>query len=180
MKNQLVKFLFNESEIEFDVANNIMVNATEMAKIFGKQVESFLRNEETKNFISECLKNENSSFLNIKTEEDLVSSKQKSGTWMHRVLALKFAAWLNPAFELWIYCTIEQLLFGENIERNKLLERKANIKYEKQQLVEKLKDNEDFKKLNELNAEEMRLGKDTGTIDKQIVERQFTLLFNFE
>lgn len=30
---------------------------------------------------------------------------------MHRVLALKFAAWLNPAFELWIYLTIDKLLY---------------------------------------------------------------------
>jgi len=43
--------------------------------------------------------------LNIESKEDLIISKQKSGTWMHRVLALNFAAWLEPAFDLWVYAT---------------------------------------------------------------------------
>jgi len=29
---------------------------------------------------------------------------------MHRKLALKFAAWLSPEFELWVYDRIEELL----------------------------------------------------------------------
>lgn len=40
-------------------------------------------------------------------------TKGRSGTWMHRVLALKFAAWLDPEFELWVYCTIDKLMFGD-------------------------------------------------------------------
>lgn len=32
---------------------------------------------------------------------------------MYRTLAIKFAAWLSPAFEVWIYETIENLLFSE-------------------------------------------------------------------
>jgi hypothetical protein len=35
-------------------------------------------------------------FLQLKSIDDLIVSRQKSGTWMHRVLAIKFAAWLNP------------------------------------------------------------------------------------
>ena len=31
---------------------------------------------------------------------------------MHRILALKFAAWLDPDFELWVYNTIDNILFG--------------------------------------------------------------------
>lgn len=42
---------------------------------------------------------------------------------MHRVLALKFAAWLDPEFELWVYSTIEQLMFGKHVEREKSMER---------------------------------------------------------
>ena len=100
-----------------------MVNATEMAKIYDKQVVAFMRNEDTQNFIAECLKSENSHFINISKEEDLYRSAQKSGTYMHRVLALKFAAWLSPRFELWVYSTIEQLLFGKHVERERSFER---------------------------------------------------------
>jgi len=32
------------------------------------------------------------------------------GTWAHQKLALKFAAWLSPHFELWVYDKIEELL----------------------------------------------------------------------
>ncbi len=42
---------------------------------------------------------------------------------MHRVLALKFAAWLSPDFEVWVYSTIEKLLFGKHVEREKSFER---------------------------------------------------------
>ncbi len=31
---------------------------------------------------------------------------------MHRILALKFAAWLDPEFEVWIYVTIDKILLG--------------------------------------------------------------------
>ena len=112
-KGVIQTFEFNGAEIEFDfLPNKVMVNATEMAKIHGTDIEAFRRNKETERFILECLKTENSRFLNIEKEEDLIVSKQKSGTWMHRVLALKFAAWLDPAFELWVYRTIDELMFG--------------------------------------------------------------------
>jgi hypothetical protein len=32
------------------------------------------------------------------------------GTWVHEKIALKFAAWLSPFFELWIYDRIHELL----------------------------------------------------------------------
>jgi hypothetical protein len=31
---------------------------------------------------------------------------------MHRILALKFAAWLDPYFEVWVYTTIDKIIFG--------------------------------------------------------------------
>jgi len=178
MNTEIVKFEFNGQDVDFEPSKtNVMVNATQMANIFKKQVIAFMRNEDTKNFISECLKSENSHFLGIENESDLFVSRQKSGTWMHRILALKFAAWLNPAFEVWVYSTIEQLLFGEAAERGKKLTRKAEIKAERKRLQEKLEQNEDFRRLQEINAEEMRLGKEMAGQEKEIVNRQFTLIF---
>lgn len=136
---KIVQFIYENSEIEFELGKNLMVNATEMAKIFGKQVIAFLRNDETKNFISECLKSENSHFLGIKTEEDLFVSKQKSGTWMHRILALKFAAWLNPAFELWVYITIDNLINQHFKDEREALLMKLGAKERKEQKRKELK-----------------------------------------
>ena len=31
---------------------------------------------------------------------------------MHRILALKFAAWLDPKFEVWVFSTIDQIILG--------------------------------------------------------------------
>ena len=98
-----------------------MINATEMAKVFNKNVGHFLDNDSTNTFIEVCLNNRNSDYLGIKDKSDLIVSRQKAGTYMHRVLALKFAAWLDPEFELWVYSTIERLLFGKHVERDQLL-----------------------------------------------------------
>lgn len=136
----IVKKSFGGSTVEFEpfVANgNVMVNATEMAKIFGKKVEAFSRNETTQAFINECLKSENSRFLGVNSIDDLITSRQKSGTWMHRVLALKFAAWLSPAFELWVYETIEEIIFGFSREHDASIRRTIVIQYEMSQIEKK-------------------------------------------
>mgnify|MGYP000086091200 CR=1 FL=1 len=111
--------IFKENPITFvlDKNNGMMVNATEMAKPFGRKVEAFMRNEGTISFVNEALKSENSRFLKLFSQSDLYYSSQNTGTWMHRVLALKFAAWLNPAFEIWVYSTIERILFGKHAQR---------------------------------------------------------------
>ena len=123
MEKKIFKLNEKENTISFNVDkdHNMMVNATEMANIFGKLVKDFMDNDGTQKFIQACLrkaksereKEENnnvnsdlnkviSPFLNIKSEEDLYTSKQKTGTWMHQILAIKFAAWLDPDFEVWV------------------------------------------------------------------------------
>lgn len=115
----------------------VMVNATEMAKPFGKQVNEFMSNERTKAFVNEALKSENSSFLNIFSQNDLYYSTPKSGTYMHRILAIKFAAWLNPAFELWVYATIEHILYGKHVKRDTSLGESYQLSNEKKELATK-------------------------------------------
>jgi len=113
-------FEFEGQQIEFDLSNqSVMINATEMAKIYNARINDFFENESTKRFIKACLNNGNSRYLGIENQEDLYISKQRTGTWMHRVLAIKFAAWLDPNFELWVYTTIDKILFGtikENVK----------------------------------------------------------------
>jgi alanine-alpha-ketoisovalerate/valine-pyruvate aminotransferase len=129
------RFIFNDQEIDFEVTgNNIMVNATQMAKIFDKDVFQFTRIEGTKSFIESCLKPQNCGLLDIENEEDLIVSVQKSGTWMHRVLALKFAAWLNSDFEVWVYHAVDELLFGHYRELEDMLMRSAETRNKIDQL----------------------------------------------
>ena len=154
METKLCIYEGREIGFSFDRDHRMMVNATEMAKIFGKQVNEFVSNERTKLFTEACLKNGNSRFLGIEKEEDLIVSRQKSGTWMHRVLALKFAAWLSPAFELWVYGTIEELLFGKLAKREKSFERTVNVQKEVEALLYKIdKTGEDFNRYLELQRQ---------------------------
>lgn len=141
--------VFERNEITFLLSkdNNMMVNATEMAKVFGKDVSDFMANDGTKKFIDACLNNRNSGYINIKSEADLYRSSQKTGTFMHRVLALKFAAWLNPKFELWVYSTIEKLLFGKHVEREQSFKKTVSLQKEMNMLAEKpQKTGEDFER----------------------------------
>lgn len=122
------EFEYNGKVVGFEInEKNVMVNATQMAKVFNAEVARFMENKGTQNFIEACLKTQNSSFLKVNSKEDLVVSKQKSGTFMHRILALKFAAWLNPDFEIWVYSTIDNLLFGSYLDDEKNLKEIARI-----------------------------------------------------
>jgi hypothetical protein len=175
----IFKKTFGGSTIEFEpfiANNNVMVNATEMAKIFNKQVVAFLRNEDTKNFISECLKSENSHFLGIKNESDLIISKQRSGTWMHRVLALKFAAWLNPAFELWVYQVIEEIMFGYSREQDQSIQRTVLIQHEMKQIEKKPdRTGEDFDRYMKMQAQLTY----ERTLRSQVTKQRFREFYKF-
>jgi hypothetical protein len=152
---EILNFVYNDQPIEFkpNGDDNVMVNATQMAKVFGKDVFQFTRIDDTKRFIDECLKPQNCGLLNIKNEEDLIVSKQKSGTFMHRILALKFAAWLDPNFEIWIFITIDQILNHYYRElRNATIEkmRIENLKSAKRdELLKKYPEFADYVELEE-------------------------------
>ena len=151
--------VFEENQITFILSkdNKMMVNATEMAKVFNANVGHFLANDGTEKFIISCLNNRNSDYLNVKTREDLVNAKQKSGTFMHRVLAMKFAAWLSPDFEVWVYSTIEKLMFGKHVEREKSFERSLSLQREINVLRDKPeKTGEDFERYLEIEREMRR------------------------
>ena len=121
-KSKALEFIYQDTQIHFLLGNekNVMVNATEMAKAFGKRIEDFKRLEGTKVFIQALLKRENAKFAhadvreqNTKkwTESDLVQTTNKA-TYYHRKLALEFASWLDVDFKVWIIDTIDDLLFG--------------------------------------------------------------------
>ena len=130
METKICSFEQNNITFLLSKDNGMMINATEMAKVFGKQVNEFMSNERTVLFIKECLNNGNSRYINISNQDELYRTNQKSGTFMHRILALKFAAWLSPKFELWIYSTIEKLLFGKHVDREQSFERTLSLQKE--------------------------------------------------
>lgn len=85
-----------------------MVNATEMAKPFGKQVTKWTNTQQTKDFLQELAE------VRKCTSADLVrvvkGGNKQQGTWMHEDVALEFARWLSPKFAIWCNDRIKELL----------------------------------------------------------------------
>lgn len=107
--NTPIVYDYKGSKISFANGKNVMVNATEMAKTFGKYPKDFLVNKQTKEFLTSL-----SAVRGISLTE-LVKvvqggDPQMQGTWMHEDVALEFARWLSPAFAIWCNDRIKELL----------------------------------------------------------------------
>lgn len=93
-----VKYDYNGTEITFQHGANVMVNATEMAKPFGKYATHWLQNQSTRAFLEEL------AVVRKSVTADLVVVKQGGndiqGTWMHEDVAMEFARWLSPKFAI--------------------------------------------------------------------------------
>ena len=103
----------NTISFEFEDGNN-MINATEMIKAFPqKRINNFLRTQQTKDYIG-ILQSRYAKKRIGDTKEVLRVVKggepELQGTWMDEKLAIKFASWLAPEFELWVYDRIYELL----------------------------------------------------------------------
>ena len=98
-----------------------MINATEMAKGFGKKINNFLRQKSTQEYIKALFTHLKNSVTPISvTEKDLIYTNQGGnpklqGTWMHRILALRFAQWLDANFAIWVDEKIQEPLLKSSI-----------------------------------------------------------------
>lgn len=105
--NNPVVYDYKGSQISFMSGENVMVNATQMAKPFSKQPIDWLKTNQSKEYI------ETFSKLKIISLADLVQvikGGNNPGTWMHEDVALEFARWLSPAFAIWCNDRIKELL----------------------------------------------------------------------
>ncbi|MFA6400875.1 MAG: KilA-N domain-containing protein [Salinivirgaceae bacterium] len=153
---------FGGAEIAFEpsvVNANVMVNATQMAKAFGKNVTDFVKIDSTRNFINAFCQTEDIQFENEfspkgKLVKTVKGHNSINGTWMHRTVALKFAAWLDPFFEVWVYKTIDEILFSYSREQDNSISRAVLLQHELSKLERKAdKNGDDFEKFIKLNAE---------------------------
>lgn len=87
-----VIYSYKGSEISFNKGENVMINATQMAKPFGKEPKHWLLNQSTRDFIQAL-----SEVRNL-TSADLVKVTKggiEQGTWMHEDVALEFLSTLS-------------------------------------------------------------------------------------
>lgn len=131
-----LEFIYQDTQIAFVLGNekNVMVNATEMAKAFGKRTSDFLQNQSTIEFI----KHVELTLKSVNSDLKMYENRGQSGMYFERRLALKFAAWLDVEFEVWIYNVIDDLLFGTAKAVGKKLTEKEKAKKDLSNIVENI------------------------------------------
>lgn len=142
LDSKALEFIYQDTQIHFLLSNNdnVMVNATEMAKAFGKRVDNYLRLDTTKALILALKTDIENSELEIKnidfdsshvSEQKVIYTTNKA-TYFNQILALDFATWLDINFKIWIYQTVNKILFGHYKEHwdAHMLQEKAKDKME--------------------------------------------------
>lgn len=102
-------FSYNGNDVLFDTKNDVMVNGTQLAKIYGKRPNDYLSLPATNQLISAITRKYGIS------ENQLVISKVGSshnggGTWMHRLIVVDFCQWLDIDLKLWCTEKLDELM----------------------------------------------------------------------
>jgi hypothetical protein len=108
---EVINFDYNGNAVSFTVNGKIMVNATEMAKPFGKQPIDWLKHQQSKDFLDALSK------LRKISLADLVIVKKggsNPGTWMHKDAGIEFTRWLCPEISIWYNDRVKELLEGKS------------------------------------------------------------------
>lgn len=111
-ENNIINFNWNGSNISFELSGNgTMVNATEMAKPFGKTPKDWIRTDSAKKFVEAV-----GSVRQICPMELIKivqgGTPNLQGTWMHEDVAIEFARWLNPTFAIWCNDRVKEILIN--------------------------------------------------------------------
>lgn len=119
-------FNYNANPVTFRTIDGVlMVNATQMAKPFGKMVYDWVRLASTWAFVSALVETRAVSFArksrkhktrtyNLLQNSGLSIAKRGGldiggGTYFHEDIAIEFARWLSPAFAVWCNDRIKEL-----------------------------------------------------------------------
>lgn len=119
-------FNYNANPVTFRTIDGaLMVNATQMAKPFGRMVYDWVRLPSTKAFVYALVEKRAVSFArksrkhkihtyNLLQNSGLSIAKRGGldiggGTYFHEDIAIEFARWLSPAFAVWCNDRIKEL-----------------------------------------------------------------------
>ena len=112
-------FSYNGNDVLFDIKDDVMVNATQLAKIYGKRPAEYLRLPDTVKLINAITRkygiSENQ--LVVTSKGGNISDMGKShivdnqqGTWMHRLIVVDFCQWLDIDLKLWCTEKLDELM----------------------------------------------------------------------
>lgn len=109
MKNNQI-FQYNGNPITFQIGEATMVNATQMAKPFGKRPAKWLELPTTNEFLSTLTTIRKSDSEKYVLTINGGTTEKGKGTWFHEDVALEFARWLSPQFAIWCNDRIKELM----------------------------------------------------------------------
>ena len=111
-----VKFNYEGKDIDFkDQKGSVMMNATQMGKLFGKKPDNWLRLQSTEEFLNELKISRSADVRNELFEDEkplvqVVRGGANQGTWLHEDVAFEYSRWLHPKFAIWTNKHIKELL----------------------------------------------------------------------
>ena len=89
------------------------LNATAIAKQFGKQPRDYIKTEQTQDYLTALAAHLSTKTKILVDKNQLVTVKNggnERGTWLHPKLAIHFARWLDSKFAVWCDEQIERIL----------------------------------------------------------------------
>ncbi|WP_445672708.1 KilA-N domain-containing protein [Pseudomonas inefficax] len=116
MNNNVIPFHYEGQAVRFN--SDGWINATDVAKRFGKRPTKWLELPSTKSYMAALIRHlsvdvRNSDFKLVEASR----VRGKAGTWLHPKLAVAFARWLDDDFAVWADLHIDALLRGELNEK---------------------------------------------------------------
>lgn len=112
MNTAIIPFHYEGQAVRFN--SDGWINATDVAKRYGKRPVDWLKQDDTKQYLvalGEALNCDPGSLLETKR------GRYQSGTWLHPKLGVAFARWLDMKFSVWCDLHIDALLRGELNEK---------------------------------------------------------------
>jgi phage antirepressor YoqD-like protein len=106
METSVFKYLGREISFRKE-GDSVMVNATEMARLFDKTPKDWLRTDQSERLITALASRQKCHLTDL---VKVINGGLNNGTWMHEDVALLFAQWLSPDFYLWCNDRIKELL----------------------------------------------------------------------
>ena len=119
-KEALSTYRFQGNPITFKGGETVMVNATEMAKPFGKRPSKWLELPTTREFLNTLCDVRKSDITSLVITAKGNSASFEQGTWMHEDVAMEFARWLSPEFGIWCNDCVKELLLNGRVEMAQL------------------------------------------------------------
>lgn len=115
MKNEIKIFEYKNTPVtfQFGQGEDVMINATEMAKVFGKRPVDYLKTQSASELVNAISKVKNVTLDDIVT---VIHGGSNNGTWMEETVALDFAQWLSVDFKLWCLGRIKEILTKQQLE----------------------------------------------------------------